>query len=501
VYEEIRMILGQSLDEADAKSFIKPNANAISGWQSKQVSCFFLFVRIISVQITVYFVLQNYVSRKESSRSTRNSFICPFKDRCGGNVIFRITATADVIQLEAQGEHTAESHIHDKVSKFSTIQQSSALESMVATNSMASATTMRRCLELLPDSASKISPSKARLAARAVSAVRARALQPFLHGEDLKGDEGSLTRLSSKIFLSDLVDAHNRGVKHLELHQPVCLEHQFNSGVVFGCYSTPMLLLNVPRSINTGWPVHAGFDSTFGISSKKFELVGMNVNSLRRKANPVRLVCLCIVKKEEAIAYEHMYSSMEAGVYDLVHRLKLCKTYKKCEVCDAVREQIEQGHMRDQLTPPPKPKKNRAGEEVPFKFEIPLAKPICDNTTKFSKWIQKKKPHLADKILQCAAHLTGIAWQKRSHTKYFEQINRICSRVELYLLYISLIRQGIGKIVNANKCFNASAISAAMQHFVEFFNFPRPPPPPIVLDCDFQCTKKVKSDGMILFFI
>jgi hypothetical protein len=42
---------------------------------------------------------------------------------------------------------------------------------------------------------------------------------------------------------------------------------------------------------------------------------------------------------------------------------------------------------------------------------------MCDNTTKFSKWIKKKKPHLKDKILQCAAHLTGIAWQKRSHTK------------------------------------------------------------------------------------
>ena len=90
-------------------------------------------------------------------------------------------------------------------------------------------------------------------------------------------------------------------------------------------------------------------------------------------------------------------------------------------MCDAVQEQIECGPMRDLLTPP-KPKKNKRGEEVavPFKFEIPLEKPMCDNTTKFSKWIKKKKPHLKDKILQCAAHLTGIAWQKRSHTKFFD---------------------------------------------------------------------------------
>jgi hypothetical protein len=76
VYEEIRNIMGLSLDEAGSKSFIKPNANAIFGWRSKQVSCFFP-ASIFSVLLTVYFVLQNYVSRKETSRSTRNTFICP----------------------------------------------------------------------------------------------------------------------------------------------------------------------------------------------------------------------------------------------------------------------------------------------------------------------------------------------------------------------------------------------------------------------------------------
>ncbi len=47
-----------------------------------------------------------------------------------------------------------------------------------------------------------------------------------------------------------------------------------------------------------------------------------------------------IVKKEEAIAYETMYSSMEGGLFELVHNMKLCKQSKQCEICDAVREQI-----------------------------------------------------------------------------------------------------------------------------------------------------------------
>jgi hypothetical protein len=75
----------------------------------------------------------------------------------------------------------------------------------------------------------------------------------------------------------------------------------------------------------------------------------------------------------------------------------------------------------DLLTPTkPKKNKNKRGEEVPFKFEITLEKPMCDKTNKFSKWIKKKKQYLKDKVLQCAAHLTGIAWQKRSHTKFFD---------------------------------------------------------------------------------
>ena len=93
-------------------------------------------------------------------------------------------------------------------------------------------------------------------------------------------------------------------------------------------------------------------------------------------------------------------------------------------MCDAVWEQIEQQPMLDLLTPLKPKKKGGKLVEEPFVFQLPLEKPLCDNTTKFSKWIAKKKPHLSDKILQCAAHLTGIAWQKRSHTKYFADQER-----------------------------------------------------------------------------
>ena len=249
---------------------------------------------------------------------------------------------------------------------------------------MGNATAVRRGLELHPDPMVKVSPTKQRMVQRAVARARAKALLPFTMGEELKGDEGSLNRFSEQIFLKDLVDDHNSGAKHLELHQPVCLGYQYGNGVVYGNYSTPFLICNAMRGVNSEWPLHLGFDSTFGLSNKKFELLGITTNSLRRHANPV---CLCILKQECSTAYRNMYTSMEGAVFELAHNLKLCK--KDCEMCDSVREQIEQGPMCDLLTPP---KSKKGSKPKPLKFKLPLAMPMCDNTTKFSKFIDEMFP-------------------------------------------------------------------------------------------------------------
>jgi hypothetical protein len=98
-----------------------------------------------------------------SAKSRLNTVACPFADRCSCRVKFRIFATAFKIKLEAQGEHTPESHVQDEVSKFLSIQQTAALEQMVSTNPMVSATSARRGLELHPDPAAQSSPSKQRL--------------------------------------------------------------------------------------------------------------------------------------------------------------------------------------------------------------------------------------------------------------------------------------------------------------------------------------------------
>jgi hypothetical protein len=52
-YEEIKTILGQSLDEDGSKTFIRPNANSIAGWRVKQVSYFLLSILLFMILIVV----------------------------------------------------------------------------------------------------------------------------------------------------------------------------------------------------------------------------------------------------------------------------------------------------------------------------------------------------------------------------------------------------------------------------------------------------------------
>ena len=301
------------------------------------------------------------------------------------------------------GKHTPESHSIDRSIRGLKLPQKAAVASAVRVQPMASATDVRRSLNIVDKArrdAVYVSPSKGRAMQREVAKVRREVLSEFSCGEKVDRTEGSHTRMCAKIFIKDVVAEHNRsGGAHLQLHAPVCVGHQFSHGRTLACFSTPFLLLNAARGVNDGWPLQLHFDSTGGISDSKIDVLGITVNSLRNKSNPI---CLCIANQEDADGYEFMYESMEAGLFQLLGRTCLCS--ESCEVCDAIREQKVQAPMRDQLRPP---KKKKGPPEPKKKFQLPLANALCDNTTKFSKFIHSKFPNFKGKILQCAAHLTG----------------------------------------------------------------------------------------------
>ncbi len=98
---------------------------------------------------------------------------------------------------------------------------------------------------------------------------------------------------------------------------------------------------------------------------------------------------------------------MEAGVFTSQLVAQTIRCDPPCELCSVIAEQVEQPLIRAELEPPKKKKKGQpAPPEKKFSVLLAHSSPLCGNTTKFSKFIHKKKPYLKKKINQCAVHLT-----------------------------------------------------------------------------------------------
>ena len=104
--------------------------------------------------------------------------------------------------------------------------------------------------------------------------------------------------------------------------------------------------------------------------------------------------------------------------------MKICKGDKGCATCDSIRDLREEQEI-DSLVhtkrkskskakapadaPPADPSADSSADD-PAVFRLPLKKPLCDNTTKFSKFINKRLQHLRLYIWQSTTYLTGIVW-------------------------------------------------------------------------------------------
>ena len=139
-----------------------------------------------------------------------------------------------------------------------------------------------------------------------------------------------------------------------------------------------------------------GFDASGSISDTKIELVGITTNTLRLQVN---LICLAIANKESADTYEHTYETMEAVLFQLVGRTIRCDPpCELCRLCAAIEEQVQKPLIRAKLEPP----RRKQGEPAPEKrqFSLSLVHPLCDDITKFSEFIHKKRQQLKGKINQ-----------------------------------------------------------------------------------------------------
>ncbi len=199
-----------------------------------------------------FLYFQEYNSRKliDHCEHAKKAILdaCPYANRCGCPVKFRVVTNETEVLLYTFDKHTPESHSANHSSRCLKLQQQDAVQAAVRMHPMASSTNVRRNLNLVDKKRQDevyIFPAKKRTVQREVAKERRKVLSEFTSGEKIDRTEGSLTSMCEKIYIQKLVAEHNTpGGEHLQLHQSACLCYQFEKGVRFANYTTPFLLLN-----------------------------------------------------------------------------------------------------------------------------------------------------------------------------------------------------------------------------------------------------------------
>ena len=151
------------------------------------------------MKIIFLFVLQDYKSRDGSGGN--RIYVCPFDNRCGCRVRFRVVKLNNEIRLQSDGKHDAESHSVDNSRQGLDLEQRASLERIARANPTTSATMVRRNLAV-QEKAVHVSPSKQRQVQRLVKRVRESVFENFTGEVRVENAVGLLIRLSTNIFLS-----------------------------------------------------------------------------------------------------------------------------------------------------------------------------------------------------------------------------------------------------------------------------------------------------------
>ena len=122
-----------------------------------------------------------------------------------------------------------------------------------------------------------------------------------------------MKQLAVQKCLYKLLAKHNdpRTKQDVKYDDVICLGSQFNNCVLYLCLSTVSMLLNVFRSINSGWPVTWMGDGTFNLCNHKLCVLTGTVNELRNKNY---WVSIAIVLEEESQSYAALCKWLGKGM-------------------------------------------------------------------------------------------------------------------------------------------------------------------------------------------
>ena len=297
---------------------------------------------------------------------------------------------ASRVELYVSGQHTPNCHVSRK--GFFTDKQKHGIQLAVRAAPLAHGRAVHAGIKNFSPGKHVANDQRSRLALnRLATRERKLIMSERVPGVTLDGSSGSMLTLAEKLDLSRFIHKHNdpSDPYHLDPHEVVTCGFQFEKGVTFMNFTTPHLLLNLPRAENCGWQKQLHGDATFNLCTKDVGVYGMGMNSMGSHYNPISWN---IIGSESYEAIKNSYDASVTGMYRLFREVKTCGK-EDCAACISIEEQRDCGRFDSLL---------KQTVDKPF---FPVDKPSSDNSAAFHKFARKRFPKAP--VQQCGKHLSG----------------------------------------------------------------------------------------------
>ena len=164
------------------------------------------------------------------------------------------------------------------------------MRSMV-TKSTATAKQIRQSTNLLLDEKEHIGPALGPSVDRHVRKQRNLILKKQMDGVEMSGksEVQILRELCEGRMQQDQIKRHNdnSGLNHIQPNKMMVTSSQFADGIVHWGMSTPNMLLNFARGINSGDKMTLCMDGAFGTCSSETCLYGVLYGMMGRSTDPI----------------------------------------------------------------------------------------------------------------------------------------------------------------------------------------------------------------------
>ena len=389
----------EEMVKAGAVEEMRPGKNELGGFRRAHVRVFFNYSCILISNSSFGSNAecccgQDYKSRKpgELHGFIREQFNCPYRLKCDCFVAISVRTFSDKVQLFVSGEHTKDSHASGK--GILTVKQRSAIETSVLSHPLALGSQVRVNLKNLSPGKHVPCDRRSRNAVdRLVRQKRKMLMASRVPGVAIDDTEGAMTRLSQSLSFLRHINKHNDPADpfHFQLHEPYCLGYQFEGGVTFMCLATPDMLLNAARLVNCGWQKQAHWDGLHNLCVKQIAMIGIGVNSLGSRFNPLSL---SIVNSESKDGVETSWAATELAFFSIFKSIVLCDD-DECSFCAEVRFQGSNKHMIELLL-----------SDDGKRNYLHIDKPSSDGTNLF--FPTARKLFGPDVLIQkCGQHISG----------------------------------------------------------------------------------------------